>query len=241
MSIGKAIGFVFEDEQWISKLLLGTVISIIPLFGAAALTGYAIAVLRNVKAGSHRPLPTWDRLGEYLVDGLLFWVATLIYSIPLLVLLCPIALVWILPVAAGDNQDLTTILGSIAGLISAGLGCLSVLYGVALWIVTPVLQIRYAETGKLETCLRFGEVFRFLFDHIGPILVAQLLVWAAGLVVTTILGGVIGFLSLIPICGWVVSSVLGFAMLPVGVWLMLFAAYLYGQIARQAAAPQAIA
>ncbi len=230
MNIGQAISFVFDDEQWVSKLLLGAVISLIPIFGGAAVMGYAIAVLRNVRAGVQRPLPSWDRLGEYFMDGLLFWVATLIYSIPFLIFVCPIALVWILPAAAGDNQDLTTILSSIAGLVSAGLGCLSLLYAILLWVLFPVLQIRYAEYGELGACLRFGEVFQFLFRNIGSILIAQLLIWAAAFVVTTVLSGVIGVLSLVPICGWVVGSLLGLVILPVGVWLMLFAAYLYGQI-----------
>jgi len=234
MTIGEALSFVFDDEEWINKLLLGAVISIVPIFGQAAVTGYAIAVLRNVEAGSQRPLPKWDRLGEYFVDGLLYWVATLIYAIPLFIMLCPITLVWVLPAVGGDNQELTTILSSVAGLITAGLGCLMLLYGLLLWVVTPVLQIRYAKSGKLSACLRFGDVFRFLVKHIGTIIIAQLVVWAAGVVVSTVLGGVISVLALIPICGWVVGAVLGFVMIPVGVWLMLFSAHLYGQIGREA-------
>ena len=234
MRINEAIGFVFEDEQWLSKLLLGSLISLIPIFGGAAVIGYAIAVLRNVEAGSHRPLPSWDRLGEYFVDGLLFWVAVLIYSIPLLILLCPIGLVWVLPAAAGENQDAVAVLGSIAGLVSAGLGCLAFLYGLFLWVLSPVLQIRFAETGQLSSALQFGEVFGFLFDYIGPILIAQILVLAAGFIVSTVVGAAIGVLGLIPICGWIVASLLGFIGLPVGVWLTLFSAHLYGQVGHQA-------
>jgi hypothetical protein len=235
MNIGGAVGFVFEDDDWLSKLLLGAVISLIPVFGAAALTGYAIAVLRNVEAGSSRPLPSWDRIGEYFVDGVSFWVAILIYSLPLLVFLCPVALVWVLPALAGENQDLTTILSSIAGLVSAGLGCLIFLYALLLWLVTPVVQIRYAETGQLSACLRFGEVFRLLLKHLGAVIIAQVLVVIAGFVASTVLGSVIGALSVVPICGWVVGSLLGLIMVPAGVWLMLFAAHLYAQIGRQAA------
>lgn len=234
MNIGEAIRFVFEDDQWPGKLLVGAVVSLIPLLGGAAITGYAIAVLRNVEAGSERPLPTWDRLGDYFVDGLQFWVATLIYSIPFLILACPIAVVWVLPAMAGESQDATTILTSIAGLVTAGLGCLSLLYGLLLWVLMPVLQIRLAETGDLGPCLRFGEVFAFLFDHIGAIIIAQLFVWLAAFAVTTILGGIIGLFALVPICGWVLASLLGLAIVPVGTWLMLFAAHLYGQIGLKA-------
>jgi hypothetical protein len=233
MDIGKAIGFVFEDEQWVNKLLLGAAVSLVPVFGGIAITGYAIAVVRNVKAAKSRPLPGWDELGQYFVDGLMFLVATLVYSIPFLILACPIALVWILPVLAGENQDLTAVLASVAGIMTAGLGCLALLYAILLWLLTPVIQIRYAETGELASCLRFGEVFRFHFDNIGAVIVAQVVVWLAGVVVTSILGTVIGALSIVPICGWVVATALGLVILPVSVWLMVVAGYLYGQIGRK--------
>jgi hypothetical protein len=234
MDAGKAIRFVFEDDQWVSKILLGSAITLIPFFGGLAVAGYTIAVLRNVRAGSQRPLPTWDRLGEYFVGGLLFFVALLVYSIPLLILICPLSLVWLLPALAGDSQDLTTVMTGIAGVVSAGLGCLALLYALFLWVLAPVLQIRYAEAGELAACIRFGEVFRFLFENIGKIIIAQIVVWAAGLVATTLLSVIIGAFGLIPICGWVLASVLGLIFVPVGFWLMLVASHLYGEIGQPA-------
>lgn len=230
MRLSEALGFVFEDERWVGKLLVGALISLIPIFGGIAVLGYALATLRNARVGAPTPLPTWDRWGEHFVHGLLFTVATLIYSIPLIILLCPIALVWVLPAVAGDNQGMTRVLGGIAGIFSALLGCLSFLYALVLWVLTPVLQIRCAETGELAPCLRFGEVFRFLSQHVGEVVVAQLLIWAIGFVVTSVISGAIGVLSLIPICGWVVAGLLGFVMIPLGLWLMLFSAHLYAQI-----------
>jgi hypothetical protein len=233
MDIGQALSFIFDDEQWVGKLLIGALISLIPIFGGFAVMGYAVAVLRNVEENRARPLPKWDRLGDYFVDGLLVWAATFVYSIPLLVLMCPLLFVWVLPALAGESEDLMAVLGGIAGIISLGVGCLALLYGLLLWLLSPVIQIRFAETGKLGSCLRFGEVFRFLFANIGPIIIAQLLVAAAGVVVSTVLGGVISVLSLIPICGWIVGAVLGLAMIPVGVWVLVFGAHLYAQIAQQ--------
>lgn len=240
MDVGRAIKFVFEDERWVSKILLGAVISLVPFFGAIVLMGYAIAVLRNVKRGSPRPLPDWDRIGKYFGDGLLYFVALLIYSLPLLILICPIALLWILPAIAEDQQELTRVLTGIAGVATAGLGCLALLYALFLWVLSPVLQVRYADAGDLAACLRFGEVFRFLFAHIGKIVIAQLLVWLAGLVVTTTLGVLIGAFGLVPVCGWLVAALLSFAYLPIGVWLTVFAGYLYGQIGPPRPAPVVI-
>lgn len=239
MDIGKAFGFVFEDEEWVTKVLLGAAVTLIPIFGGFALMGYGIAVVRNVMAGKPRPLPEWNDLGRFFMDGLLFWVATLVYALPFLILLCPIALVWLLPGLAGEQDDLVTILTTVAGLVSAGLGCLAVLYGILLALLAPALQIRYAETGEIGACLRFGEIFRFLFANIGSIIVSQLLLWLAGMLIAGVLSGFGGILSVIPICGWILAGALGLLMLPVSVWLTVFAAHLYGQIGHQASAASA--
>ncbi|OQY21197.1 MAG: hypothetical protein B6I35_08935 [Anaerolineaceae bacterium 4572_32.2] len=233
MDIGKAFGFVFEDEDWVSKLLLGSVILLIPIFGMFALIGYTIAIIRNVKAGDPRPLPVWQDMGRYFMDGLMFWVANLLYTLPMWIFACPIAVIWGLPALAGESEDLMAILAGVSGIVSLGLACLMSLYGIVLALLMPVLQIRYAETGEFGDCLRVGEVFRFLFANIGPIIISQALMWVTGVVVGVVFSVVVGVLSMIPICGWILAPVLGLLMLPFGVWLMLFSAHLYGQIAQR--------
>lgn len=218
MDIGNAVRFVFEDEEWITKILLGIVITLIPIFGGFALAGYVVAIIRNVMAGNPRPLPAWDNLGRYFMDGLMFWIVTFIYALPLFILLCPVALVWVLPAFGGEQENLTALLAGISGIVAVGLGCLAALYGILLALLTPALQIRYAETGEIGACLRFGETFRFLFDNIGGIIISQLLVWVAGMI-------------LIPVAS---TLTLGLLILPISVWLSVFSGHLYGQIGQQA-------
>jgi hypothetical protein len=221
MDIGKAFSFVFEDEEWFVKILLGAVIVLIPILGQFALFGYGIAIIRNVKAGDPRPLPAWSNLGDFFIDGLKFWVATLIYAIPFIIFLCPLMLVWVLPALGAENEDLAAMLAGLSGIVSLALGCLAALYGILLSLLTPVVQIRYAETGEIGPCLAIGEVFRLLMDNLGSILVA------------VVLGGVVGSLVM-SIAGTVT---LGLLILPGSVWLKAFSSHLYGQIARQTASP----
>jgi hypothetical protein len=225
MDIGKALSFVFEDEEWISKILLGAVIVLIPIFGQLALLGYGIAIIRNVKADDPRPLPAWSNLGDLFIDGFKFWVATLIYAIPFIIFLCPIMLVWILPALGAENKDLTAILAGVSGIVSMLLGCLAVLYGILLSLLTPVIQIRYAETGEIGPCLAVGEMFRLLFDNLGSVLVAVVLGWVAGTVVMSIAG----------------TLTLGLLVLPGSAWLKALSCHMYGQISQQMeSAPTAI-
>jgi len=234
MDVGKALGFVFEDEDWVTKILLGAALLLIPVFGIFVLLGYTIAVVRNVRAGELRPLPAWTDLGHFFMDGLMFWIASLVYALPLLVLLCPIALVWLLPALGGEQEDLTALLAGVSGLLSVGLGCLAALYGILLSLLSPVLQIRYAETADIGACLRFGEIFRFLTSNVGEIIISQLLLWVTGMVAGTLVSIAVSLLAIIPICGWVLGPALSLVMLPFGVWLKIFAAHLYGQISGRA-------
>ena len=239
MDIGKAIGFVFEDEEWVKKLLLGAAITLIPIFGWLAIMGYTIAVIRNVLDGHSRPLPDWSDLGQLFTDGLMYWVASSVYSIPLLIFVCPMMLAWILPALAGQNEDLLVVLGGAAGLVSLALSCLAGLYGILLGLVTPVLQIRFAQTSELGACLRFGEVFRFAFANLGNLVLSMLAVWAAGIVAGIVISIVSSILGLILICGWILLIPVGLLMLPYSVWSAAFSGHLFGQVALRASATQA--
>lgn len=234
MDIGQALSFAFEDEKWMSKLLLGAAIMLIPIFGWFALMGYVIAVTHNVMAGEPRPLPDWEDLGRYFMDGLMFWIVTMVYALPFLIIICPIAVVWLLPALAGEQEDLVAVLTGISGLVSVGLGCLASLYSILVTLMMPVLQIRYAEAGEIGACLRFGEIFRLLFANIGNVIVSQLLLWVTSVIIGSVVAGLVAVLSIIPICGWILGAAISLLMLPVSVWLMSFSGHLYGQIGRQA-------
>lgn len=214
MDIGGAFSYVFEDEDWIVKILLGAAILLIPIFGQLAVSGYGIAILRNIKAGKPQPLPAWSNLGDFFMDGLMFWVIRLVYGIPIFVLLCPILFAAVLPAFGTKNEDLLAILASVSGVVAIGVSCLIVLYSILVGLLMPVVQIRFAETGEIGACLRFGEMFRFLFSNIGPVIVAQLVAWAAGVLLISIAG----------------TLSLGLLALPIAVFMKAVRGYLYAQI-----------
>ena len=86
MDIGKAFSYVFEDEQWISKVLLGGVILLIPIVGWIAVSGYMVKIAQNVAQGNPRPLPQWGEFGDHFMRGLYAFVIGLVYLIPVFVL-----------------------------------------------------------------------------------------------------------------------------------------------------------
>jgi Sec-independent protein secretion pathway component TatC len=96
MDIGKSFTFVFEDKDWITKiliaaaiLLLGIIFSwmlLIPLILAyALLSGYGVEILRQVVRGDLDKLPEWDDWGALLIEGVKVIVIGLVYALPLII------------------------------------------------------------------------------------------------------------------------------------------------------------
>jgi hypothetical protein len=222
MDINQSIRFVKDDPQWLSKLLIGALMSILGflILPAMILQGYVVKIIRQVMNGQRDGLPEWDDWGELLRDGFFVTIAQLIYTLPCIILL------FIGIAATGGIASLT---GSedLAGAIASG-GvllslCLLLLFVVALLFLTPAILIQYAIKDDFAACFRFGEVMDIIRNHTSDILVTFLVSLAAAFVI----GIVVSVLALIPCLGWIAAAVIGLA---VGPYLSYVTGHLYGQI-----------
>ncbi len=85
MDFGRGLSFMRRDPNWIVKILLGSVLAMVPILNFAA-TGYGFDVIRNVYNGQETPLPEWgDGFGDKWVRGLIGTVIAFIYMLPALV------------------------------------------------------------------------------------------------------------------------------------------------------------
>ena len=139
MDIGKSFAFVFEDDQWITKILIAAAVLLvgilfswvlaIPLILAIALlSGYMVEITRRVMAGQVDGLPEWDDWGALLTDGIKFLVIGIVYALPLIIL--AICLGIPMGLFAEDAEALSSLLGFL-------LSCLTFVYAIAMSIVLP--------------------------------------------------------------------------------------------------------
>lgn len=184
MDIGKSFTFVFEDEQWITKiligaaiLLLGTVFSwvlLIPLILAFALLGgYMVEIMRNVMRGDLSELPEWDDWGQLIADGLKVVVIGIVYSLPIIII--SVCLSIPMGIFAEDAEGLSTLIGLF-------LSCFAILYSIALSIVLPAAIAFYAADDDMSAAFRFGDVFRFAGDNLSTYLITFIMSWVANLI-----------------------------------------------------------
>jgi hypothetical protein len=224
MDVAKAFTFVAEDEEWLSKMGIGALVSlasflILPIF---LLLGYVVQVTRNVKDGDPRPLPQWTNWERLFMDGLYVAIAQIVYTLPFWILLC---VATVATVGFGGLAESSEDAAAVAIITTWGVaGCLLMLFAIALLFISPAIIIQYVRTGELSATLRFGEVLGIARENAGPILIAAL----AMFVVSTVFSFVVGGLQLIPCIGWIIGAVIGIFA---GPWFAAASGHLYGQIA----------
>ncbi len=208
MDIGKSFSYVFDDKDWIKKVLIGGVLNIIPIVNFIP-AGYTLRTLKNVSEGRERPLPEWDAWGDDFVKGLMVMIAALIYALPIIVLNVIAGIISALAGSGSSSQDV----GAVAGVCMAGTSCLSAIWGIAMAIVLPAGVIKYAKTGEFGCFFRFGELFAFIRDNLGDYLIALLVTLGAA-----ILASIVG------------SILCGVGLVFTTFWANLVMAHLLGQV-----------
>ena len=217
---GKAFTFVFEDKNWPTKLLIGGILSLIPIVNFAAI-GYGLKVLKNVAEGAEQPLPEWSDFGDYFMQGLVSSLGGLVWAIPVILLSMAVAFISAIGGYEGDPQ---AVLGPLS-LCATSLSCLSGLYGLFLGVVTPAAMTQYAVTGELGAMFRFGQIFKYITSNLGPYIIALLLGLVAGFIA--------GFGFILCVIGVVFTAF----------WATLVGNYLLGQVnaASKEAVPEVVA
>jgi hypothetical protein len=230
MDVGKAFVFMFEDRNWIVKILIGggilllgllfSWVLLIPLIAAGAiLLGYALQVTRNVYDGNPNPLPEWTNFGELFSKGGTALVGSIIWYLPVIVLSVCYALSFIAAGAAADDGGSGA--ASFAGLLGTCFLCLTIIAGVAISVFIYAPLTNFALTNQMSTFWDFRGNLRFIQANAGNYLIA----WLLGVVVAGLIGGVVAAVT----CG-LLSTFASF-------WGYLVGAHLFGQVARQSLAP----
>ncbi len=177
MDIGSSFTYMFEDESWIKKILIGGIISLVPIVNFAAM-GYVVEVIRNVRDGRPTPLPEWDQFGQMWMSGLWLFVIFLVYSIPIIILAC---ISGIATAATGATLDTASadVAGGAMGIVSICLSLLMGLWGLVIGVLSPAIVIRFAETGQFSSALQFGEIFNVAKANVGSYVIVLILLWVA--------------------------------------------------------------
>ena len=224
MDVGKSIGYVFEDKNWTNKLLIGMLVSIVPIINFALL-GWVIDIMRNVSRREPLPLPEWSDFGDKFVKGAILFVVGLIYSLPALIITCPLLFV---PFTRGDfGRDGQQALGSLIVGTALLFTCAIAIYALLLSFLMPAIYLNFARKGTFSACFELGAIWRIMSKNLGDYIVAWLIIIVVGIAASFLIGIVGGVLAFIPCCGWILAWIL-FGVTTV--WILAVFGHLFGQI-----------
>ncbi len=205
MEMGRAISYIFEDKNWLSKLLpllIVGVLSLIPIFGliASALgLGFLIHLANNVRNGLPRPLPRWDDWQEKMNTGAQVLLAILIYNLPLLMLsICSYSLI------AGVGG------GFLGSTVSVIFVCCTApmlfIYTLISWAMLAIGITEFIETGETGRMFRIGHLWDTLRANSSVVFQWVLYAFLANMVLGMIaaipcIGQIVFFLFAYPVQG----------------------------------------
>lgn len=174
MDWGKSFTYIFDDKEWVTKVLIGGILGLIPIVNFAVV-GYALRVLKNVAEGAEQPLPGWDDFGDYFVKGLVATLGAMVWAIPLIALALFAGL---LSAVTGYDTEAGRVAAPIV-LCIWSMSCLSAVYGLFMGLVLPSAYTHYALSGDFGAFFRFGDIFQYIRANLGNYIIALLLAFVA--------------------------------------------------------------
>lgn len=217
IDVMKCIQSPFEDSNWITKVLIGTVLQflsflLIPIF---AFSGYLLKITKDSAEGREEALPPWTDWGSLIMKGLTYQVGLLLWmAIPLGLMIFGGGSMIMSIVAAfqgGDAGSLVGVAGGTVAMMSFAVGCLLTL---VFSVFLPALTLRFAITGQFGSLFQIGGAMADILAAPVDYLIILIAPMAFGLIfgtLTTLTGGLAGILALPVgvIIGIIVSRMMG--------------------------------
>lgn len=204
MDIGKAFSYVFDDEQWITSILIAGLLTLIPILGWFTLLGYMLEAARNVAMGSPRPLPKWDNFGEKVSLGFSAFLITLVWSLPAVLVSMLFICIPLLGATGGEDAAAAAAVGTFF--------CVFPIVIILALVLQPLMlaaMARYLQTGSLGAAFQVGEIISMVRADLGGWVVLWLLYILCGIIGSLGSMIVIGFIFTLPYGQAVFGHLLG--------------------------------
>jgi hypothetical protein len=169
---------MFQDSRWVTKVLIGGLFYILCflLVGIPFILGYCARLARNVANGDPQPLPEWDDIGGYFVEGLRLVAVGFVYVLPFFALIAAFVVPMGILGSLGNLHNPNDVTNQIAGSFASGalscVWCLMVPVSLlfSFWIPGALLFASIEQ--RFGAAFEFGRIFAFIRNNLANYLIA---------------------------------------------------------------------
>ena len=190
MDYGKIIKFPMEDKNWLVKIIVGGILSIIPIVNFIAF-GYEFKVMKNA-INKSPGMPEWKSFADLFIKGLIVFVIALLYMIIPLIIFLGVAGFSTLSYMVGDITNPYSIIIAILPALFIG-GILMLIVG----FILPMAIAMYAKSDNFGDAFKFSEILNRIKSIFGEYLISY--------IILVILGFILMLIGLIPLIGWLLA------------------------------------
>lgn len=187
IDFGKAFTFIFDDERWFDKLIVPVLVSLIPVVGGLAFTGYILRTIKNVIQNEVNPLPDFE-FGEDLSRGFRLFLIGLVYSLPIMLV---VGLALIPMLRLNSNESLSAL--AVIFLVLAFL--LMIAYSLFLMLIQPIMTANFAVKDTFASGFELGLFFKRLGNNFVAWLIVYAGIFLAGII--SPLGSILFFVGVL--------------------------------------------
>ncbi len=205
MDYGASFAFITQDEDWIKKLAIGSAVVLVGILtfglGLIPLGGWLVETARRVIKDMDPTLPDWSDFGALIRDGLKLVVVSIVWTLPITLLSVCVGVASVFLAEQGSGGETT------ASLLSALISCLSLPYGLVLWLLLPGAIGVLAEEDNLGKAINPATAFRLVRDNAGGYVVIMLIAVIVAPIIELV-GALVCLIGLLPAAAYV-TAVLG--------------------------------
>lgn len=169
MDISRAFSFVSNDKDWISKLIIAGLITLIPIVGPLYLSGWMMEIARRYYASRTEFLPEVN-FGRYIANGFKVAIIGIVYSIPVAFL------GFFTQTLSGlfTNTD-QSVIQAIGFFMICSVGIIILFLSLVLEAFLIAGWMRYVKTDNWKEAFNFPRIWKMVIENLKVVIILLLL------------------------------------------------------------------
>ncbi len=153
MKFGEAFVFIFKQKNWFARLIVPALCLLLPVVGWLVFAGWVCRLIVMVNSADAKPALPNIVFGADLLKGMQVAAITLLYALPMGLLVVAAALTGYWAINAETHAMTTN--GAIG---AACIGVALALYALLMILIIPVALANFAMQGRFAAAFKLGEI-----------------------------------------------------------------------------------